>query len=110
MRGRLFAVSMALLFGGCTSVNDVMQSWVGSHQAELIKSWGPPTRSTSDGADGWILIWEYDRELGQRPGRAYVNADGSISYNAPEPSGCVAKRMFWVHPDGIIYWWRWEGW
>jgi hypothetical protein len=97
------------LFVGCTSINDTMQSWVGSHQHDLILSWGPPTRSTSDGADGWILIYEYDRNGGQIPGKAYRGADGATYYTAPQNTGYTAQRMFYVHSDGIIYSWRWQG-
>jgi hypothetical protein len=96
---------------GCASLSPskTMQSWVGSHQSQLILSWGPPTRSTSDGAGGTILIYEYDRNTGQIPGRAVQNLDGSISYTAPQATGYVATRMFWVDPRGVIYNWRWKG-
>jgi hypothetical protein len=100
-----------ILSVGCMfrSPSKTMQSWIGSHQSQLILSWGPPTRSTSDGADGTILIYEYDRNLGQRPGRAVRNYDGSISYTAPVANGYVATRMFWVNSKGFIYNWRWKG-
>ena len=86
-----------------------MTSWMGSHQSNLILSWGSPTRSAPDGAGGTILIYEYDRNMGQIPGRAVRNADGSVSYTAPQESGYIASRMFWVNPAGIIYNWRWQG-
>jgi len=105
----LIAVVAVLAPVGCASVNDQMESWTGHHQQELILSWGPPTRTASDGADGWILIYEYDRDFGQIPGKAYARPDGSIWYTAPERSGYTASRMFWVHSDGIIYSWRWQG-
>jgi hypothetical protein len=97
---------------GClstSSIDDTMASWVGSHQHDLILKWGPPTRSTSDGADGWILIYEFDRDGGQIPGHADLGYDGSVYYTAPQSTGYVAQRMFYVHKDGIIYAWRWNG-
>ena len=56
-----------------------------------------------------IKVIEYDRNMGQIPGRAVRNPDGSMSYTAPQANGYVATRMFWVHPDGTIYNWRWQG-
>jgi len=105
-------VPLALVLSlGCASLtpSKAMQSWVGSQQSQLILSWGPPTRSTSDGAGGTILIYEYDRNTGQIPGRAVRNLDGSISYTAPQATGYVATRMFWVDAKGVIYYWRWQG-
>jgi hypothetical protein len=37
------------------------------------------------------------------------NLDGSISYTAPQATGYVATRMFWVNSQGAIYNWRWQG-
>lgn len=109
-RHALISVVLMLAAAGCaSSINDQMASWIGHHQQELILDWGPPTRSASDGADGWILIYEYDRNFGQIPGHAYVGPDGSTWYTAPERSGYTARRMFWVHSDGTIYSWRWQG-
>jgi hypothetical protein len=86
-----------------------MESWMGSHQSELILKWGPPTRTAEDGAGGTILIYESDRDMGQAPGRAVRNWDGSVSYTAPRSNSYVATRMFWVRPNGTIYNWRWQG-
>jgi hypothetical protein len=108
-------LSVLLLGSGlmmaCASLTPTktMQSWVGQHQADLFLQWGPPTRTTSDGADGTIVIYEYDRNHGQIPGRAVRHPDGSVTYTAPMSTGYVASRMFWVRPNGIIYRWRWQG-
>lgn len=102
-------VLVALLSGGCASTSKTMQSWMGIHQSNLILQWGPPTRSAPDGAGGTILIYEFDRYLGQVPGRAVRNFDGSVSYTAPESTGYVAVRMFWVNANGILYHWQWRG-
>ena len=110
---RFAFISLALSFSiGCASLSPSknMQSWVGAHQSKLILSWGPPTRTASDGAYGTILIYEYDRNMGQIPGRATVNSDGSVSYTAPQSNHYVASRMFWVNAEGTIYNWRWNGW
>ena len=86
--------SLLLLGLLCTSCaarnNKLMQSWVGSHQSQLILSWGPPNQTTSDGAGGTILIYAAERRI-------------------PDDNVYIATRMFYVNPSGIIYSWRWQG-
>ena len=41
--------SSVFLTGCATETNNMMQSWVGHHQSELIASWGPPLQVASDG-------------------------------------------------------------
>jgi hypothetical protein len=50
-----------LLLSGCAGVETSMNSWMGTHQSELIKSWGPPQQEYSDGKGGKIL------DPGQKP-------------------------------------------
>lgn len=88
-------------------LTEVMESWTGSHQAKLIASWGPPSRTTSDGIGGTILIYENYRSR-QLPGRAYKMGD-SWFYTAPKECGYTSSRMFYVNEDGYIYRWRWQG-
>lgn len=109
---RVLGVVVLVMLSACASFNPskVMQSWVGSHYSDLMLQWGPPTRSTTDGRGGQILIYEYDRNTGQIPGTARTNPDGSVSYTAPRSTGYVATRMFWVTAEGRIYNWRWQGW
>lgn len=96
---------------GCASLTPTraMQSWMGQHYSDMMLKWGPPTRSTPDGRGGQILIYEYSRDTGQIPGRAVRNPDGSVSYTAPQSTGYVATRMYWVDGQGIIYNWKWRG-
>ena len=102
---------LVILLVGCAFFNPskVMRSWVGSHYSQLMLNWGPPTRSSPDGLGGQILVYEFDRNFGQIPGRAERQPDGSVTYTAPESVSWVAKRMFWVNSQGIIYAWRWQG-
>ena len=90
---------------GCASISRKMDSWKGHHKSELIASWGPPSRVTSDGKGGEILIYEYDRNFGQTRGQIY--SDGS--YTAPRQNRYTAYRMFYVDGNGYIYNWRWQG-
>lgn len=63
-----------------------MDSWLHHSKHELILKWGPPVRTTSDGADGEILIYCSTRYY-----------DGNTFYN---------YRMFYANGSGEIYSWR----
>ena len=54
-----FLVVLLVLVGlhACASAQSVMNSWLGHHQSDLIRSWGPPSSVASDGAGGTILIY-----------------------------------------------------
>ena len=102
---------VAMNFGGCFSqqITDTMKSWEGSHYSQLLQSWGPPTQTSEDGLGGQILVYMYDRNLGQIPGRAWKDNYGVVHYTAPQGNNYTATRMFYVNKDGIIYSWRWQG-
>ncbi len=105
----LGAMILTLCVSGCTSPSKVMQSWVGSHQSDLIASWGPPNRTASDGKGGTILIYEQYVNLGQTPGHATTDYFGNITYTAPQQQGYQRSRMLWVDENGVIYRWKWKG-
>jgi hypothetical protein len=67
-----------------------MDSWMGNNQHNLILSWGPPARTTSDGDNGQILIYA---------NQFYYAQWNMTVYN---------YRMFYVDKDGKIYSWRTE--
>ena len=79
-------ISVSFLVQGCVSTQGVMDSWMNSHQSDLIASWGPPTRTTSDGKGGSILIYEKYVDLGQSPGKAQVDIFGNVTYTSPNLS------------------------
>ena len=58
MINRCLIIFMELSFLGCAykSNREIMNSWMGSHISAVIRSWGPPTQITSDGAGGKIYI------------------------------------------------------
>lgn len=103
-------VALLLLLAACaSSIEKKMTFWVGHHQAELIASWGPPSRTASDGKGGSILIYEKYVNLGQAPGKATADSAGNVKYTAPTQQGYTRTRMFYVNANGIIYHWRWQG-
>jgi len=106
----ILALMLTALTTGCVNrINQVMDSWVGHHKSELIRSWGPPTEVASDGAGGEILIYKFHRDLGQTEGKIRTDSGGTTRYTAPEKRGYYATRMFYVNKQGYIYHWRWQG-
>ena len=79
-----------LLFGCNTTKKTaaLMDSWIGNTKQALIKSWGPPERTSSDGADGEVLVYAYS------------------SYNSYNHYTMYDYRMFYAHADGKIYHWK----
>jgi hypothetical protein len=104
----VFAI-LVFTFVQCGSTSKIMASWVGHTKAELYQSWGPPTRTTSDGQGGEIAIYEYYVDMGQNPGSIYSNYNNTIGYTAPTQRGYVQTRMFYINSANIIYSWWWKG-
>ena len=67
-----------------------MDSWLGSSTQTLIKEWGAPSRVTTDGDGGEVLVYERSTYL------SYYK----VTY--------YTIRMFYAHADGIIYFWKAE--
>ena len=65
-----------------------MDSWIGNTKQQLIMSWGPPERTSSDGSGGEVLIYVHSR------------------YNSINRYTIYDYKMFYAHSDGNIYHWR----
>jgi hypothetical protein len=82
----LLVLLVCLANPGCVDVqarnNELMQSWMGCQESQLIAAWGPPPNVRDDGKGGHVLV--------------YGNFNG-------------AYRMFYVDSSGVIYSWRWRG-
>jgi hypothetical protein len=112
---KLLTISFLLIFFsscGTTSYlkseQQSMESWMGLTKAELIHSWGPPARISSDGQGGEIYTYDKTVTMGQFPGNAYATNRG-ISYTNPMPATITRSRMFYIHASGIIYHWLCQG-
>ena len=118
----LAAALGALLLGGCAGkVNQVMESWRGSHISAVIQKWGPATRIAPDGKGGSIYIWEQYVNLGTTPGThsqniycppslgGYSSCSGTGTYSPPQQQGWNRVRMFFADKNGFVYDWRWQG-
>jgi hypothetical protein len=75
-------------FLSCTPQKEVFNSWIGHEKKELILSWGPPTRTTSDGNGGEVLIYS-----------------NQYSYNY---QAYWYHKMMYVNGSNKIYHWRAE--
>jgi len=100
--------------------SDVMNYWIGYHQKELIKAWGPPNRTADDGDGGTILIYSYKSEgktktvmkefqkttvggysttiTGRKlPGGYKIETETTGAYNL--------QKMYYADANGKIYHW-----
>jgi hypothetical protein len=119
------------LFTGCassaSSVNNLMQSWVGHTSTELMAGWGPPTQIIDNPAGGKAFVY-CSRDEWTSPGSPGTPAAlGTSSYTdekgfhmaSMEIEGARAfpslsttsyrTRTFFVNEKGIITSWSWQG-
>ena len=105
-------IVVALLIIFCifssSCASKIMAKWVGHDQSELYQAMGPPTRITSDGSNGQILIYESYVNMGQDPGEIYQSGS-KLKYTAPQQQGYLRTRMYYVNVQKKIYSWRWQG-
>jgi hypothetical protein len=88
----------------CTSQKEVMNSWVGSTKQNLIMSWGPPLRTTDDGAGGEILVYAKQVYIPSRTS-TFHDGYGGTSTTTSQPINYWDYKMFWVNTEGKIYHW-----
>ena len=89
---------------------EVMDSWMGSTKAQLIQSWGPPTKVASDGQGGEILIYDKSVSFAQSPGQVYTQPyNNNVYYTNPESNIITRSRMFYINKQGVIYHWLCQG-
>lgn len=92
----LLLSSCATLFG--PSQKEVHDSWLGSTKVNLIQSWGPPTRITSDGQGGEVLTYEKSKT-----GRVYY---GTYIQNTDIYYSDIYYSDMFVDKSGKIYFYR----
>ena len=105
----IYALLVISLFGSCASTNtkQIMQSWIGHHQADLFKKWGQPIRTNSDGKDGQILTYEFTRKTSTSVMPNPIKLNGETSYTVSGGDTYVYYRHVFVDKDGIITLIRW---
>ena len=91
MKNVITAFLFLFLMTACTSQREILNSWLGSTKQQLIMSWGPPSRTASDGGDGEILVYA---NQGHWPG---YNGEGAYNY--------WNYKYMYVNGSGKIYHW-----
>lgn len=93
---KLLLLFSLMFFAGCSttkstasSEDSMMNSWMGSSKAQLLQVWGPPTRVTSDGQEGEILVYDQTASM-----------YGMV---------LTRSRCFYVNKNGKIYYWMCKG-
>lgn len=88
---KVLIVFMVLSLFSCKSTRKVMDSWLGATKQQLIMSWGPPTKSASDGGNGEILVYS---KQGYIPASQYMVAQSYWD-----------NKYFYINSSGKIYHW-----
>lgn len=88
----------------------LMASWMGHHKSELIRSWGAPARTASDGNGGEILIYE---DLPIRLGGSATTTSSSDfgfgqTFNTTfgNPRTFISSTEIFADQNGVIYHWK----
>jgi hypothetical protein len=108
MKYILFLLLFSQLFFSCTvskpqpTMQDVVNSWMGSKKSEIIMEWGPPSGGvTSDGKGGEILIYNNMRTI-------YMKNPYAPSGFSPTIGKTINNyRQVYCDPNGTIYYIRW---
>ena len=95
-------------FKKASTINRIMDSWVGHYQSELIAHWGPPTKIVINEKGENIIIYESLKGTwGNEKDKRIVG--GTHYTTSPRQPGYAATRIFYVNEKGIIYSWKWSG-
>ena len=91
-----------------STINRIMNSWVGHYQSELIAAWGPPTKIAPDGEGGNIIVYESLKGTWGDTKDKHVVGGAQYPTQARQ-SGYAATRTFYADERGIIRSWKWSG-
>lgn len=104
-----------------------MESWLGSHESDLMMSWGPPHAVLEDGLGGRILVYTENR-MYVSPGHATTTSSGTAygqvygnqvyvqgqgqshtTYTPAQVHQWQVYRQFRVNSSGQIVQYSWRG-
>lgn len=130
-----FVLAVSVLFTGCTSIDDVMKSYLGAHRNDVIANWGAPQSVMSDGSGGEIWVYSQNRQMttpgysqtnsygtANTYGNAYANPYGATyqgntnyngssysTYTPAQTTSWTASRTFFINSSGTVYRYAWKG-
>lgn len=81
-------------FKKTSTINRIMDSWVGHYQSELISQWGSPTKIVSDGKGGNIIVYESLKGTWGNQGDKRI-VGGTHYPTSPKQPGYAATRIFY---------------
>lgn len=93
-------ISILLLLSGCSTFTVDKKAWIGKPESELISDWGKPASRSSDGKDGWILV--YRDKMKPAYFQSYKQ-DGSEEKYAVYKDVIVRTTIFYLDKNGKIY-------
>ncbi len=101
----LALLAFILNLAGCATLtnsqSDILDTWLGDSQSNLIKSWGPPDSTADDSKGGRILTYivhfHDDGYSYEQDGERIT--EPAVDYNR--------MKMFFANPTGKIYYWKW---
>ena len=96
-----FAVAICLLTNvACQkqlSTSEIMNTWIGHHISEAIRSWGPYQQAIPDGKGGMVYSWQSSTQM------------TTPVFGVMLSKTVVYEKTFYVRSDGIIYSWHTRG-
>ena len=103
------SIMISVILSSCfttkpTATRNVLQSYIGHSENNVIKEFGPPTRVTSDGSSGKILIYESTRHgTMHMPG---LKGDSPYYPMFSASASHTSYIQFFVNENSQIYHWR----
>ena len=98
----LLCTLIAILIISCSSSrkasdakeNALFNQWMGHSKNQLIKEWGQPDSTTSDGKNGQILLYKEHLDYASVMNGNYTGTQYSLK-----------KEMF-INADSVVYYWK----
>jgi hypothetical protein len=118
MRRSGYAAAAAIVLAACATTSkyeQMLQSFVGAEEVDLIRQWGPPQQVYESGGSKFLA---YNRQaqvfLPGTPGTATTNFSGSTAYTTFSPGVApmaITQSCMTVFElrDGRVASWRWQG-
>lgn len=83
-----------------------MDSWMGATKKELLMSYGPASRTTSDGDGGEILVFS-DQVVHDNPSLV-SDGNGGLQVQQNMPYVYYRHKMYYINSSGRVYHWRYD--
>ena len=102
----IFLLSCGTTNGVTGDEKVALDAWIGLTREQLIKTWGRPTKETSDGQGGEIITYDTSVVHPKTPGINYENGNRGLNNDATSNYVVTRSRIFYINPKAIIY--RWD--